>query len=124
MLDVSSMLANLGSGSLFAQLSQLFCQWKSIALLSKISRSKCLMVYPPEVTSLLHGIDSPGSDSLVLFWVIRHIIGFDINGFLSNLLMPLKDVLAGNSLFGGLLTVFLICFFWVLEFMDQQSWVR
>ena len=28
--------------------------------------------------------------------------------------MPLKDVLAGNSLFGGLLTVFLICFFWVL----------
>ncbi len=49
-----------------------------------------------------------------MFWVIRHIIGFDINGFLSNLLMPLKDVLAGNSLFGGLLTVFLICFFWVL----------
>lgn len=28
--------------------------------------------------------------------------------------MPLKGVLAGNSLFGGLLTVFLICFFWVL----------
>lgn len=28
--------------------------------------------------------------------------------------MPFKDVLAGNSLFGGLLTVFLICFFWVL----------
>lgn len=56
----------------------------------------------------------PGGAILVLFWVIRHIIGFDINGFLSNLLMPLKDVLAGNSLFGGLLTVFLICFFWVL----------
>lgn len=56
----------------------------------------------------------PGGAILVLFWVIRHIIGFDINGFLSNLLMPLKDVLAGNSLFGGLLTVFLICFFSVL----------
>lgn len=28
--------------------------------------------------------------------------------------MPLKGVLAGNSLFGGLLTVFLITFFWVL----------
>ena len=28
--------------------------------------------------------------------------------------MPLKGILAGNSLFGGLLTVFLICFFWVL----------
>ncbi|PQC32168.1 PTS sugar transporter subunit IIC [Enterococcus mundtii] len=48
------------------------------------------------------------------FWVIRHLLGFDLNGFLSQLLMPLKGVLAGNSLFGGLLTVFLICFFWVL----------
>ena len=53
-------------------------------------------------------------DILLLFWVIRHVIGFDFNGFLSTLLMPLKGILAGNSLFGGLLTVFLICFFWVL----------
>ncbi len=28
--------------------------------------------------------------------------------------MPLKGILAGNSLFGGLLTVFLICFLLVL----------
>ena len=28
--------------------------------------------------------------------------------------MPFKDVLAGNSFLGGMFTVFLICFFWIL----------
>ena len=47
------------------------------------------------------------------------MLGFDLNGFLSQLLMPLKGVLAGNSLFGGLLTVFLICSF--LGSWDSRS---
>lgn len=68
---------------------------------------------PPEVSNSFIAL-VPGAAILILFWVLRHMIGFDLNGFLSNLLMPLKGVLAGNSLFGGLLTVFLICFFWVL----------
>lgn len=42
------------------------------------------------------------------------MLGFDINATLSNLLMPLQGFLAGNSLLGGLVTVFLICFFWIL----------
>lgn len=68
---------------------------------------------PPEVSNSFIAL-VPGAAILILFWVLRHMIGFDLNGFLSNLLMPLKGVLAGNSLLGGLLTVFLICFFWVL----------
>lgn len=67
---------------------------------------------PPEVSNSFIAL-IPGAVILLLFWVIRHVIGFDLNGFLSTLLMPLKGILAGNSLFGGLLTVFLICFFWV-----------
>lgn len=50
----------------------------------------------------------------LLFWVICYVIGFDLNGFLSMLLMLFKGIFVGNSLFGGLLIVFLICFFWVL----------
>lgn len=68
---------------------------------------------PPEVTNSFVAL-IPGAVILIFFWIIRHMLGFDLNGFLSQLLMPLKGVLAGNSLFGGLLTVFLICFFWVL----------
>ena len=107
-------VANLGSGSLFGAIvtAILSVEIYRFFIVKNIT-IKMPDGVPPEVTNSFMAL-IPGGAILVLFWVIRHIIGFDINGFLSNLLMPLKDVLAGNSLFGGLLTVFLICFFWVL----------
>lgn len=107
-------VANLGSGSLFGAIvtAILSVEIYRFFIVKNIT-IKIPDGVPPEVTNSFMAL-IPGGAILVLFWVIRHIIGFDINGFLSNLLMPLKDVLAGNSLFGGLLTVFLICFFWVL----------
>ncbi|MDR2465381.1 MAG: PTS transporter subunit EIIC [Streptococcaceae bacterium] len=68
---------------------------------------------PPEVSNSFVAL-FPAGVSLLLFWTLRHLIGFDINQTLSNLLLPMQGFLAGNSLFGGLVTVFLICFFWVL----------
>lgn len=107
-------VANLGSGSLFGAIvtAILSVEIYRFFIVKNIT-IKMPDGVPPEVTNSFMAL-IPGGAILVLFWVIRHIIGFDINGFLSNLLMPLKDVLAGNSLFGGFLTVFLICFFWVL----------
>ncbi|OTP21114.1 PTS system, cellobiose-specific IIC component [Enterococcus gallinarum] len=107
-------VANLGSGSVFGAIvtAILSVEIYRFFIVKNIT-IKMPDGVPPEVTNSFMAL-IPGGAILVLFWVIRHIIGFDINGFLSNLLMPLKDVLAGNSLFGGLLTVFLICFFWVL----------
>uniref|UniRef100_UPI0025B87308 PTS sugar transporter subunit IIC n=1 Tax=Enterococcus sp. TaxID=35783 RepID=UPI0025B87308 len=107
-------IANLGSGSLFGAIvtAILSVEIYRFFIVKNIT-IKMPDGVPPEVTNSFMAL-IPGGVILVLFWVIRHIIGFDINGFLSNLLMPLKDILAGNSLFGGLLTVFLICFFWVL----------
>lgn len=107
-------VANLDSGSLFGAIvtAILSVEIYRFFIVKNIT-IKMPDGVPPEVTNSFMALIPEGA-ILVLFWVIRHIIGFDINGFLSNLLMPLKDVLAGNSLFGGLLTVFLICFFWVL----------
>ncbi|WP_317945094.1 PTS sugar transporter subunit IIC [Carnobacterium maltaromaticum] len=68
---------------------------------------------PPEVSNSFVAL-LPAAVILILFWVIRHMLGFDISSALSTVLMPLKNTLAGNSLFGGLITVFLITFFWVL----------
>lgn len=68
---------------------------------------------PPEVANSFIAL-MPTAVIILFFWIIRHVLGFDINSVLSSLLLPFKDVLAGNSLFGGLLTVFLITFFWVL----------
>lgn len=56
----------------------------------------------------------PGLASILLFWVIRCILGIDIASVLSVFLQPLAGFLGGNSLLGGLLVVFLITFFWTL----------
>ena len=68
---------------------------------------------PPEVSNSFAAL-LPALVIILLFWILRHFLNFDISALLSNLLMPLKDVLAGNSLIGGLITVFLITFFWAL----------
>lgn len=107
-------IANLGSGSLFGAIVTAIIAVEIYRFfLEKNITIKMPEGVPPEVTNSFVAL-IPGAVILIFFWVIRHMFGFDINGFLSQLLMPLKGILAGNSLFGGLLTVFLICFFWVL----------
>ena len=66
---------------------------------------------PPEVANSFAAL-FPALAVILLFWLIRHVIGFDVNEAISSVLMPLKDLFAGNSLFGGLLSVFLILTFW------------
>lgn len=107
-------IANLGSGSLFGAIVTAIISVEIYRFfLEKKITIKMPDGVPPEVTNSFVAL-IPGAVILIFFWIIRHMLGFDLNGFLSQLLMPLKGVLAGNSLFGGLLTVFLICFFWVL----------
>ncbi len=107
-------IANLGSSSLFGSIVTAIVSVEIYRFfIVKNITIKMPDGVPPEVSNSFIAL-IPGAAILILFWVIRHMIGFDLNGFLSNLLMPLKGILAGNSLFGGLLTVFLICFFWVL----------
>lgn len=68
---------------------------------------------PPEVSNSFTAL-FPTAAVLLLFWVIRHILNLDINVVMSTILMPMKGLLVGNSLIGGLLTVFLITCFWIL----------
>ncbi|TCP21180.1 PTS system cellobiose-specific IIC component [Scopulibacillus darangshiensis] len=48
----------------------------------------------------------------LLFWGIRYGLGFDLNTIITTIISPLQSILVGNSLIGGLLTVFFIVFFW------------
>ncbi len=107
-------ISNLSSSSLFAAIVTAILSVEIYRfLLEKDVKIKMPEGVPPEVANSFIAL-IPAAIILVLFWVIRHIFNFDINSVLSTILMPLKDVLTGNSLFGGLLTVFLITFFWVL----------
>lgn len=84
----------------------------------KIMKEKNIVIkmpdgVPPAVANSFSAL-LPTVVIILLFWGLRYGLKFDISMFLSELIMPLKSTLAGNSLLGGLLTVFLIVFFWVL----------
>lgn len=107
-------IANLSSNSLFgAIVTSLIaveiyhlCKEKNVTI-------KMPDGVPPEVSNSFAAL-FPAAIIILLFWGIRYFLGFDLNSAMSNLLMPLKDLFAGNSLFGGLLSVLLIHTFWTL----------
>ena len=68
---------------------------------------------PPAVSNSFAAL-FPAVAIILLFWIIKYFLHFDISVALQKLLSPLQGIIAGNSLIGGLLTVFLILFFWVL----------
>lgn len=68
---------------------------------------------PPMVANSFTAL-IPSFVVIVFFWVVRHVLQFDINSLITMAVSPLKDLLVGNSLVGGLLTVFLIVLFWSL----------
>ncbi|GBU10482.1 PTS system cellobiose-specific IIC component [Erysipelotrichaceae bacterium] len=68
---------------------------------------------PPVVASSFSAL-FPTLVIILLFWVVRHLLNIDVNGIITFLLYPLQDFLVGNNLFGGILTVLLICGFWIL----------
>ena len=107
-------VADLGAASLFggivASLLAIeiyrFCKTHNITI-------KMPAGVPPEVGNSF-GALIPFAISILFFWAVRHLFGFNINAVITSILMPLKNLLTGNSLIGGLITVFLICIFWVL----------
>ena len=80
-------IANLGAASLFGAIVTALISVEIYRIfIEKNITIKMPDGVPPEVTNSFMAL-IPGGAILVLFWVIRHMIGFDINGFLSNLLM-------------------------------------
>lgn len=49
---------------------------------------------------------------VVFVWLLRFVIGFDVNDLVSKALSPLSQFLVGDNIFGVILIVFLITFFW------------
>lgn len=107
-------IANLSASSLFAAIATALISVEIYHFLQKKNITiKMPDGVPPEVSNSFVAL-FPAAIVLILFWVIRDIFNFNIATFISNILMPLKGFLVGNSLAGGLTTVFLICTFWIL----------
>lgn len=107
-------IANLSASSLFASIVtaivtvEIYRFFKEHKITIKMPDG-----VPPEVANSFIAL-IPAFVILLFFWILRYILSFNIATFLSTILMPLKGILVGNNLFGGLLTVFLITFFWTL----------
>ncbi|MFC6177285.1 PTS sugar transporter subunit IIC [Companilactobacillus huachuanensis] len=104
-LSASSLFASIVTGLLSVEIYRFFKE-KNITI-------KMPQGVPPEVSNSFVAL-IPAAFILIFFWFIRYILNFNISSFLSMILMPLKGVLVGNSLFGGLLTILLITGFWTL----------
>ncbi|MCX0278706.1 PTS sugar transporter subunit IIC [Bombilactobacillus mellis] len=107
-------IANLSASSLFAAIVTALVSVEIVHYFTKHNITiKMPAGVPPEVANSFAGL-FPAAVVLILFWLVRHLLGFNIATFLSSLLMPLKGVLAGNSLGGGILTILFITIFWTL----------
>ena len=104
-LSASSLFASIVTGLLTVEIYRFF---KERNITIKIPDG-----VPPEVSNSFVAL-FPAAFILLFFWFVRYVLGFNISTFLTTILMPLKGVLVGNSLFGGLLTIFLITGFWTL----------
>lgn len=65
---------------------------------------------PPAVSRSFEAL-IPGGVILVTLWLIRGVLGFDVNAALLALFSPLTNIL-GNNLFGALVPMFLIHLLW------------
>lgn len=107
-------IASLGASSLFGAILASIISVEILHFMKvKNFTIKMPEGVPPEVSNSFAAL-YPAAVIIILFLVVRHVLGFDINMFLSNLLLPLKDLLAGNSLIGGIITALLIHIFWAL----------
>ena len=68
---------------------------------------------PPVVSQSFSAL-FPTLAIIIVFWGLRHFLNININGIITVLISPLKVFLVGNNLLGGIITVLLICGFWVM----------
>jgi PTS system cellobiose-specific IIC component len=105
-------IADLSSTSLFGAIVTAIISVEIYRLLLQHNITiKLPSSVPPAVSSSFAAL-IPTAIIILLFWGIRYGLNFDINGFVTLLVKPLKSLLVGNSLFGGIITVFLIQLFW------------
>lgn len=107
-------LGSLSAGNLF---SAILCSLVAVEIFHFMKEKNITIKMPegvPEGVATSFSALFPALVIIILFWGMRYGLKIDINSILTTLLTPLKVFLVGNSLLGGLITVFLICFFWVL----------
>ncbi|MER2132963.1 MAG: PTS transporter subunit EIIC [Carnobacterium inhibens] len=104
-------MGNLGGSGMFsAILAMIF----AVEVLRLFKQKNLMLKMPEQVPeSVARSFEAliPGTFVIVFVWIIRVLLGFDINQILINIFTPLNNIL-GNNLLGVLLPVVLITMLW------------
>lgn len=104
-------MASLGASGMFSGiLAMIF----SVEIYRFFTKKKITIKMPEQVPpAVARSFEAliPGAVVLITLWIIRDIIGFDVNSALMAMFKPITGLL-GNNLFGALLPMFFIHLFW------------
>ena len=105
-------VASLGSASLFGAIIYAIFAVEIVRLFKKHNITiKMPDSVPPAVANSFASLFSTGFVILVV-WVLRFMLGFDLNAVVTKVLSPLSTFLVGDNIFGVLLIVILVTVFW------------
>ncbi|MGL6056763.1 MAG: PTS sugar transporter subunit IIC [Culicoidibacterales bacterium] len=105
-------LSSLGSAGLFGSI---IASIISVEIYRECKKRNLMMTMPKGVpAAVAHSFASlvPTFFIVLLFWMLRIIIDFDVNVFITQLLAPISSFISGNHMIGIYLVVILITLFW------------
>ncbi|WP_315121671.1 PTS sugar transporter subunit IIC [uncultured Clostridium sp.] len=103
-------MGNAGGAGMFVAIIMSIFAVEVMRFLQRINFVIKMPESVPEAVSRSFEALVPGAIILIVIWAIRHMIGFDIQGFIMDLFKPL--VTAGNTLPGILIPILLITLLW------------
>ena len=104
-------MASLGASGMFSGILEMIF---SVEVYRFFTNKKITIKMPEQVPpAVARSFEAliPGAVVLITLWIIRDIIGFDVNSALMAMFKPITGLL-GNNLFGALLPMFFIHLLW------------
>lgn len=104
-------MGNLGGAGMFTAMLGMLVAVETLRLFHKYNFTIRMPEQVP--ASVARSFESlvPGAAVIIVVWLVRVILDFDVNAFLLSIFQPLTNIM-GNNLLGVLLPVILICLLW------------
>lgn len=104
-------MANLGGAGMFTAILSMIL---AVEVLRFMKNKKITIRMPEQVPdSVARSFESlfPAAFLITMTWIVRVMLGFDINAFIMGIFQPLIDI-SGNNYFGVIIPVLLITLLW------------
>lgn len=104
-------MGNLGGAGMFTAILAMILAVEVLRLFQKYNFTIRMPEQVPD--SVARSFESliPGAFVIILVWLVRVLMDFDVNAFLMSIFQPLTNIM-GNNLLGVVLPVILICLLW------------